>query len=404
MPDRHAKTTDGQLSSGTNSQTLEVSVVMPCLNESETLQACIQEARKAIEDAGISGEVVIADNGSTDGSQAIAESAGARVVNIPQRGYGSALLGGIMAAKGQYILMGDADGSYNFGELPRFVEKLRGGAELVMGCRLPKGGGTIMPGAMPWKHRWIGNPVLSGLGRIFFRSPVDDFHCGLRAFRKDAIVGLDLHCTGMEFASEMVVKSTFAQLEIDQVPITLRPDGRSKAPHLQSWRDGWRHLRFMLLHSPKWLFLFPGALLTLVSLLGFVTLVWGPVKIGGLNFSINTLLVSAIGMLVGFQTLFFAVYTKVVAVQQGVLNPDARVKKLLSMPLVEWGLLAGLGLVLAGVAGLIGAVLYWQAAGFGNLPTEQSLRIVIPAVTSIAMGVQWMFSGFALAVLGLKVK
>ena len=404
MKNPRTEAADLQDSSETSSQGFEVSIVMPCLNESETLRACVEEAKKAIDDTGVSGEVVIADNGSTDGSQAIAENAGARVVNITQRGYGSALLGGIIAARGRYVLMGDADESYNFGELPRYLDKLRGGAELVMGCRLPKGGGTIMPGAMPWKHRWIGNPVLSGLGRIFFKSPVDDFHCGLRAFRKDAILDLDLHCTGMEFASEMVVKSTFAQLKIDQVPITLRPDGRSRAPHLRSWRDGWRHLRFMLLHTPKWLFLLPGLVLTLASLVGFATLVWGPVKIGGLNFSINTLLVCAVGILVGFQTLFFAVYTKVVAVQHGVLSPDSRVKRLLDMPLVEWGLLAGLGLVLAGVAGLIGAVLYWRAAGFGNLPTEQSLRIVIPAVTAIALGVQWMFSGFALAVLGLKVK
>lgn len=404
MSDPLVETDDTRLSSGTNSQTVEVSIVMPCLNENETLRACVQEAKKAIEDSGISGEILVADNGSTDGSQAIAESAGARVVNITERGYGSALLGGILAARGQYILMADADGSYNFGELPRFLEKLRGGAELVMGCRLPKGGGTVMSGAMPWKHRWIGNPVLSGLGRLFFKSPVDDFHCGLRAFRKDAIVGLDLHCTGMEFASEMVVKSTFAHLKIDQVPITLRPDGRSRAPHLRSWRDGWRHLRFMLLHTPKWLFLLPGLVLTLTSLVGFVTLVWGPVTIGGVNFSINTLLVSAVGMLVGFQTLFFAVYTKVVAVQLGVLRPDARVKRLLNMPFVEWGLLAGLGLMLAGIAGLVGAVLYWRDVGFGDLPTEQSLRIVIPAVTSIALGVQSMFSGFALGVLRLKVK
>lgn len=383
---------------------LEVSIVMPCLNEAETLRACVAEATEAVESAGVSGEVLIADNGSTDGSQAIAEDAGARVVNVADRGYGSALMGGISAAKGRYILMGDADGSYDFGELPRFLEKLRGGADLVMGCRLPRGGGTVMPGAMPWKHRWIGNPVLTGLGRIFFKSPVDDFHCGLRAFRKDAILGLDLHCTGMEFASEMVVKSTFAQLKTDQVPITLRPDGRSRAPHLRSWRDGWRHLRFMLLHTPKWLFLLPGLFLTLVSLVGFFALMWGPVRIGNVNFSINTLLVCAIGILVGFQTLFLAVYTKAAAVQMGVLRPDARVKRLLNMPLVEVGLLVGLGLVLTGVAGLVGAVLYWRGAGFGDLPTEQSLRIVIPAVTSIALGVQSMFSGFALGVLRLKVK
>lgn len=400
----NAEIADGEAPQEVNPQTIEVSIVMPCLNESETLKACIEEAMAAIETAGRTGEVVIADNGSSDGSQGIAESAGARVVQVAEKGYGSALMGGITAAKGRYVMMGDADGSYDFGELPRFLEKIRDGAELVMGCRLPKGGGTIMPGAMPWKHRWIGNPVLSGLGQLFFKSPVDDFHCGLRVFRKDAIQDLDLRCTGMEFASEMAVKASFARLKLDQVPITLRPDGRSRAPHLRSWRDGWRHLRFMLLHAPKWLFLLPGLVLTLASVIGFAALVWGPVKIGGLNFSINTLLVCAVGMLVGFQTLFFAVYTKVVAVQQGVLRPDARVNKLLGMPLVELGLLAGLGLVLVGIGGLVGAVLYWRDVGFGDLPIEQSLRIVIPAVIAIALGVQSMFSGFAIGVLRLKVK
>jgi glycosyltransferase involved in cell wall biosynthesis len=380
----------------------EVSIVMPCLNEAETLQACIEGALMAIKSCGVRGEVVIADNGSTDDSPSIALQAGARLVRVKDKGYGNALLGGIQAATGTYVLMGDADGSYDFGELPVFLERLRQGKDLVMGCRLPAGGGTIQPGAMPWKHRWFGNPVLSGLGKLFFRAPIDDFHCGLRAFRRDAILALDLRCAGMEFASEMVVKSTVARLKIAQVPITLRPDGRTRAPHLRSWRDGWRHLRFMLLYSPKWLFFVPGLFLFTVGTFGFLVLMPGPVRIGAVTFDTNTLLICSAIILIGFQVVFFAIYTKTFAVQTGLLRPDSRITWLLNTQPVEWGVGIGLILALLGMGYLVYSVLQWQEAGFGNLPYSESLRIVIPGVTAVALGVQCIFSGFALAVLGLE--
>jgi hypothetical protein len=255
---------------------------------------------------------------------------------------------------------------------------------------------------MPWKHRWIGNPVLSALGRLFFDAPVNDFHCGLRGFRRDAILELSLHCSGMEFASEMVVKATIAGLKISQVPITLRPDRRNRPPHLRSWRDGWRHLRFMLLFTPKWLFFVPGLLLTMLSTLCFAILTKGPVTVGKVTFDTNTLLVCGTGMLVGFQTLFFAVYTKAYAIQQGLLKPDKRIKKLLKSHPVEWGIGIGFLLFLIGTGYLIGAVIYWGKMDFGNLPYAQSLRIVIPSVVAIALGAQSIFCGFALAVLGLS--
>jgi glycosyltransferase involved in cell wall biosynthesis len=380
----------------------EVSIVMPCLNEAETLQACIEEAWRAINNSGVKGEIVIADNGSTDDSPSIALQAGARLVHIKDKGYGNALLGGIQAATGTYVLMGDADGSYDFGELPVFLERLRQGKDLIMGCRLPAGGGTIQPGAMPWKHRWFGNPVLSGLGKLFFRAPIDDFHCGLRAFRRDAILALDLRCAGMEFASEMVVKSTVAGLRVDQVPITLRPDRRTRAPHLRSWRDGWRHLRFMLLYSPKWLFFVPGLILFTVGMIGFLVLMFGQVRIGAVTFDTNTLLICSATILIGFQILFFAVYTKTFAVRAGLLRPDPRITRLLNAQPVEWGVSIGLVLLLLGAGYLVYSVLKWQEVGFGNLSYPESLRIVIPGVTAVALGIQCIFSGFALAVLGLE--
>ena len=380
---------------------IEVSIVMPCLNEAETLLGCIREAQNAIRACGIAGEVVIADNGSTDGSRAIAMEAGARVVNVSEKGYGNALLGGIRAARGAYVLMGDADGSYRFSELPAFLDKLRQGKDLVMGCRMPRGGGVLKPGAMPWKHRWIGNPILSWLGRLFFKAPVDDFHCGLRAFRREAVLNLDLRCSGMEFASEMVVKAVVARFKFDQVPITLWPDGRSRPPHLRSWRDGWRHLRFMLLYSPKWLFFIPGSVLSIIGTLGFFALMSGPLTVGGITFDTNTLLVCSSAMLIGFQVLFFAVYTKTFAVMMGLLRPDPRVARLLNMQPVEWGVSIGLLLILLGAGYLVAALLRWSDVGFGNLSYSQSLRIVIPAITALALGVQFMFSGFALAVLGM---
>src|SRR3989344_2597563 len=380
---------------------IEVSIVMPCLNEAETLLGCIDEASAAIRACGIQGEVVVADNGSTDGSPQIAEEAGARVVHVEDKGYGSALIGGIMAAHGKFVLMGDADGSYDFGELPAFLARLRTGDQLVMGCRLPSGGGRIEPRAMPWKHRWIGNPVLSGLGKLFFHAPVSDFHFGLMAFDRRAILDLDLRCSGMEFASEMVVKSVVARLKFAQVPITLRPDGRSRPPHLRSWSDGWRHLRFMLLYSPKWLFFIPGTILFLGGLIGFIALMFGPIRIGNVSFDTNTLLVCATALLIGFQAIFFAVYTKTFAVLTGLLRPDPRITRLLKAQPVEWGVGIGLMLLVFGLGYLVFAVIRWKDVGFGNLSYSDSLRIVIPGVTAMALGAQSIFSGFALAVLGL---
>lgn len=381
-------------------QAVEVSIVMPCLNEAETLLGCIQEAARALVAAAVRGEIVIADNGSSDGSQAIAWKAGARVVDVPDKGYGNALMGGIRAAKGTYILMADADGSYDFGVLPSFLHALRQGADLVMGCRLPKGGGEIQAGAMPWLHRWIGNPVLSNLGKFFFNAPVDDFHCGLRAFRQAAILNLNLKSSGMEFASEMVVRSVVTGLKIAQIPITLRPDGRSRKPHLRSWQDGWRHLRFMLLYTPKWLFFVPGLVLTLLGMIGFLALLAGPVKVGGVAFDTNTLLVCSAAILVGFQTLSFALYAEAFAIREGLLPPDPRLEKIIEGHPVEWGIGIGLCLLALGAIYLLFAVDDWRQLGFGNLPA-QSLRVVIPAVTAIALGTQFVFAGFALAVLHL---
>jgi hypothetical protein len=300
--------------------------------------------------------------------------------------------------------MGDADGSYDFGKLPDFLTQLSQGVELVMGCRLPKGGGVIEPDAMPWLHRWIGNPVLSKLGKIFFRAGVDDFHCGLRAFRRQSILDLDLQCTGMEFASEMLVKASLAGLSITQIPVTLRPDRRNRAPHLRSWRDGWRHLRFMLLFSPKWLFFVPGLLLFTSGLAGFIVLMTGPVTINGVTFDTNTLLVCAAMIMTGFQALFFAVFAKAFAVRFGILPPDRRITRILKSQPVELGIGGGLVLLLLGLGYLVAALLYWKEVSFGDLSYAESLRIVIPAITAISLGVQSMFCGFVLGILNLPRK
>ena len=376
---------------------LQVTLLMPCLNEAETIAGCVAEAQAALARAGVAGEVLVADNGSTDGSQELATAGGARVVDVAARGYGNALAAGIRAARGRYVLMGDADGSYDFGELPRFLERLNGGADLVMGCRLPAGGGRIMPGAMPWKHRWIGNPVLSALGRLFFAAPVHDFHCGLRAFRREAIQGLGLQCPGMEFASERVVRASMSGLKLAEVPVTLRPDGRSRPPHLRSWRDGWRHLRFMLLFSPRWLFLIPGATLAVLSLVAFLLLLAGPVQIGAVTFDISTLILAGSGLVTGIQLVLVGVLAKAAAAGLGIAPPTPLLARLQGRGPVELGLLAGGILLLVGVGYTLWAVESWRKAGFGNLSPEDSVRIVVPAVTAIAIGIQLAFSGFVLA-------
>ena len=383
---------------------LEVSIVMPCLNEAETLATCVRKAQDSIQLHHLKAELIVADNGSTDGSRGIARQNGARVVPVEAKGYGSALAAGIQAAKGQYIIMGDADDSYDFSYIFPFVEKLREGYDLVMGCRLPSGGGTVMPGAMPWKHRWIGNPVLSGIGRLFFRSPISDFHCGLRAFRKEAYQKLGMRTTGMEFASEIVIKATLNKMQITQIPITLYKDGRSRPPHLRSWRDGWRHLRFMLMYSPRWLFLFPGVVGFLAGAFLFALLLNGPLRLGIAFFDTNTLLVSSMAIILSFQLISFAAFTKIFAISEGLLPEDRRLNRLFSIITLEVGILVGLILAVSGLGLLIGALVYWANLGFGELSYPNSLRLVIPAVTSLILGVQVIFSSFFMSILGLKTK
>ncbi|MGE4158085.1 MAG: glycosyltransferase family 2 protein [Planctomycetota bacterium] len=383
---------------------LELTILMPCLNEAETLERCITKALNSLERLGISGEVLIADNGSTDGSQDLAKRLGARVVDIARKGYGAALMGGIESARGRFVIMGDSDDSYDFSRLEGFVEKLREGHDLVMGCRMPRGGGTVMPGAMPFKHRWLGNPVLTGIGRLFFHSPMNDFHCGLRGFSREAILRLGLVTTGMEFASEMVIKANFHRLKMAEVPITLHKDGRSRPPHLRSWRDGWRHLRFMLLYCPRWLFWIPGILMALVGGGFFVTLSFAPLHWGSVTFDTNTLLVSALTMLLGFQLMIFAMFTKVYGIKAGFLPEDPAFERLFGFFNLEKGLVASLAVFVLGLATLLLGVGYWAGEGFGNLDYATGLRLVIPAVTLILAGVQGMFSSFFLSILGIEKK
>ena len=383
---------------------IECSIVMPCLNEARTLEVCIKKAQAAIKKHNIEAEIVIADNGSTDDSRQIAEQCGARVVAVKEKGYGAALMGGIDSAQGKYIVMGDADDSYDFSDIFRFVEKLRQGYDLVMGCRLPGGGGKIMPGAMPWLHRWLGNPVLTFVGRLFFSSKISDFHCGLRAFSKNAYERMGLVATGMEFATEMVVKTSFKKMKITQIPITLYKDGRLKSPHLRTWRDGWRHLRFMLMYSPLWLFLIPGAVLFVIGLISFIPLVFGPVKFGQVNFDINTLLISALAILLGFQLMSFALFTRVFATTQKLLPENRRLSRLTSIVTLEIGIIVGIVVLLLGLGLLAGATLYWQQRNFGNLSAVESMRISIPGVTMAVLGMQIIFSSFFVSILGLKRK
>lgn len=383
---------------------LELTILMPCLNEAETIARCIEKSLRSLRELGIAGEVLIADNGSTDGSQRIATELGARVVPIAQKGYGSALRGGVEAARGKFIIMGDADDSYDFSAIGPFMEKLRAGDDLVMGCRMPRGGGTVMPGAMPWKHYWLGNPVLTFIGRLFFKCPAQDFHCGLRGFSKAAYEKMGLNTTGMEFASEMVIKATLGGLRISQVPITLYKDGRSRPPHLRSWRDGWRHLRFMLLFSPRWLFLVPGLALMFAGLAGTVTItarVSYPLVGGG--FDVGTLSVLRMLFIVGFQLVMFGVFAKTYAITQGFMPEDARFRRWLRFFSLERSMLIGTALVLAGFIGLCVAFFHWQQSGFGDLDYATNLRRIAPSTTAIIFGVQVIFSSFFLSVLQLPV-
>ncbi len=373
---------------------------MPCLNEAATVGDCVKQAREALAKYAINGEVIVADNGSTDGSRELAAAAGARVVPVPMRGYGSALLTGIASARGEFVVMGDADGSYNFMAIDVFLARLREGYDLVMGNRF-KGG--VAEGAMPFLHRYLGNPVLSFLGRLFFSSEVGDFHSGLRGFRRSPILALDLRTTGMEFASEMVVKASVEGLRIAEVPVTLSPDKRNRPPHLRTWRDGWRHLRFLLLYSPRWLFLFPGALLMVVGALVLLWLLPGERAIGSLRLDIHTLVYAAAAVVLGYQAVIFALFTKTFAISEGLLPEDPRLTRLYRYVTLETGIVAGIVLVIAGLVLAVTAIGIWQTQGFGPIvDVPRSLRVVILSSLAITLGVQTFFASFFLSVLGLS--
>jgi glycosyltransferase involved in cell wall biosynthesis len=383
---------------------IEVSVVLPCLNEADTIGTCIRKAQRALEDHQLAGEVIVADNGSTDGSAAIAAGLGARVVHVAARGYGHALMGGIAAARGRFIIMGDADDSYDFGDIPRFVERLRQGFDLVQGCRLPRGGGQILPGAMPFLHRWLGNPLFSFLARRMFGTPVSDIYCGLRGFTRDAYQRLGLRCTGMEFATEMIIKSSLVGEKVTEIPITLHPDGRkSHPPHLRTFRDGWRTLRFFLLYSPRWLFLIPGLLLILLGVFGYAVAMPG-VSIGGVTFDAHTLLVASLALLLGYQSVVFALISKAFAVREGFLPRDPRLDRLLDVCVLEKGLLLGFVAFAVGAVLILVATCTWYQADFGPLDYARTMRWVIPGVTLCALGFQTVLSSFLIGLLRLERK
>lgn len=385
--------------SGPSAEALELTILMPCLNEAETLAVCIEKARAYLDRAGIAGEILIADNGSTDGSQAIALGLGARVADVPARGYGAALLGGIAAARGRYIIMGDADDSYDFSALDAFVERLRGGADLVMGDRFR---GGIAPGAMPFLHRYLGNPVLSFLGRIFFGLPLRDFHCGLRGFRAEAIRSLSLQTTGMEFASEMVVCAAIAGLRIEEVPTTLKPDGRSRPPHLKTWRDGWRHLKFLLMYSPRWLYFYPGLLIAAVGLSLAAALLPGPLRIApGVTLDLNTYVAGCFMAVTGVQLLTFGVLSRSYAAMTGFLPASRISQKLLASVSIERTALFSLALCAAGLASFGYALFIWMQREFGALADPLIPRLVIGGLTFFVVGVQAFFAAFLLGTLAI---
>jgi glycosyltransferase involved in cell wall biosynthesis len=381
---------------------IEVSVVIPCLNEAETIASCVRKAQDGLRELGAAGEVIVADNGSTDGSPAIVEGLGARVVAVREPGYGSALMGGIESARGRYVIMGDADDSYDFREVPRFVARLREGYQLVQGCRLPRGGGRIQPGAMPFSHRWIGNPLFSWLVRRWFHAPVHDVYCGLRGFTRELYDRLDQRCTGMEFATEMVIKASLRGERITEIPITLHRDGRTlRAPHLRTLSDGWRTLRFFLLCSPRWLFLAPGLGLVLLGVLGYAIALPG-FRIRGVLFDAHTLLFASLSLLCGYQAILFALFAKTLATEEGLLPPDPRLKRFYRLVNLERGLLAS---GIAGIAGtvlLLGAINQWRLAGFGDLDYARTMRLVIPGATLFALAFQTTLSGFFVSMLGLR--
>ncbi len=373
---------------------VELTVVLPCLDEAETVATVVGKALRGLAAAGVAGEVIVADNGSSDGSQRLASEAGARVVDVPSRGYGAAIRGGVAAARGRYVLMADADDSYDLENLAPFVEQLRSGADLVMGNRFS---GTIEPGAMPFLHRYVGNPVLSWLGRLMFKIPIGDFHCGIRAFRRDKAVALGLRTNGMEFASELVVRASLAKWQIAEVPTTLRPDGRSRSPHLRTWRDGWRHLRFLLAFSPRWLFLYPALVLLLVGLVGMVMLAFGPRRVGAIGLDVQSLLAFATMTIMGVQALGLAVVSRSYAAHLGLLPSSRRLERLLAGFTLEYGVVVGVLLALAGIGFFVSAFLSWGSAGFGQLDVLSSIRTPIIGMVLVVTGLQLLLVSFTMS-------
>ena len=381
---------------------VELSVVMPCLNEASTVAACIRKAQDTLRSAGIAGEVIVADNGSTDDSAAIAQAAGARVVSVQARGYGNALMGGIEAARGRYVIMADADQSYDFGEISTFVAKLRSGYALVQGCRLPSGGGTVVPEAMPPLHRWLGNPLFSVLARLWFRTGVHDINCGMRGFTLDLYKRLGLRCTGMEFANEMIIKASLYRERIAEVPITLHPDGRTDhPPHLRTFRDGWRTLRLYLLLSPRWLFLLPGAVFVILGVIGYAIALPG-LTIGAVTFDVHTLLYASLSILAGQQAISFALLTKSFAIGDGLLPIDARAARFFRIATLERGLVLGTAFVIVGLILITGTAVEWWRVGFGPLDYVRTMRWAIPGATAMALGVQIVLASFFASILGLR--
>ena len=374
---------------------------MPCLNEAETVGPCVRAAMEFLRENGIRGEVLVGDNGSTDGSTAIAEAAGAQVVHVPLRGYGAALYHATRASRGRFVIMGDSDLSYDFSRLGPFLDRLGDGCDLVMGNRFR---GGIEPGAMPWKNRYIGNPVLSGIGRWLFGCPARDFHCGIRGFRREAFDRMDLRTTGMEYASEMLIKATLLGMRVAEVPTTLRKDGRSRPPHLRPWRDGWRHLRFMLLYSPNWLFLYPGALLAAVGLATGAWLLPGPRQVGAIEFDVHTLLYAGLAVILGAQAIGFAVFSKVFAAAEGLLPESQRLRAFNRWASLEAGLIVGGVLSLGGALGATFAAYRWASGGFGHLDPPRTLRTVLPAVLALSLGAQTLMWSFFLSMLRLRVR
>jgi glycosyltransferase involved in cell wall biosynthesis len=385
-----------------DSDRLELSVVIPCLNEADTLASCIQKARQALNEHHVASEILVADNGSTDSSRIIAEREQARVISVEERGYGSALMGGIAAAHGRFIIMGDADQSYDFSEIPKILQKLREGYDLVQGCRLPAGGGSIRPGAMPFLHRWVGNPLFSFLARKWFHTSINDVYCGLRGFSKAMYERLDQRCTGMEFATEMIIKAALRHEKVAEVPITLYPDNRSShAPHLKTFRDGWRTFRYFLMCTPRRLFLIPGGTFIAFGLMGYALAMPG-LRIGHAFLDAHTLLFSSLAILCGYQCILFAIFAKTFAVMEGFLPPDRKLERFFEVVNLERGLIVAALAILAGGALLLAAVYQWWLTGFGHLNYARTMRLVVPGATLVALGFQTVFSSFFVSILGMR--